>query len=125
MRGVSMEVSSYSRLRDQLTNLGREFHSWLTKPQYIAPFLQPGRLVRIKSGDQVRDNSETPSNIFNICCCIFDIHIFIHSFIHFVQIIPGYRSSSLLQGSMIVGVWLGRHCQHEETKTLWRDKSGG
>ena len=51
---VSMEdeVSSYSRLRDQLTNLGKEFHSWLTKPQYIAPFLQPGRLVRIKSGDQ-------------------------------------------------------------------------
>ena len=80
MRGVSMEVSSYSRLRDQLTNLGREFHSWLTKPQYIAPFLQPGRLVRIKSGDQVRDNSETPSNIFNICCCIF---LFIHSFILF------------------------------------------
>ena len=46
------EVSSYSRLRDQLTSLGKEFHSWLTKAQYIAPFLQPGRLVRIKSGDQ-------------------------------------------------------------------------
>jgi len=51
---VSMEdeVSSYSRLRDQLTGLGKEFHAWLTKAQYIAPFLQPGRLVRIKSGDQ-------------------------------------------------------------------------
>jgi len=46
------EVSSYSRLRDQLTSLGQEFHSWLTKAQYIVPFLQPGRLVRIKSGDQ-------------------------------------------------------------------------
>ena len=46
------EVSSYSRLRDQLTALGKEFHGWLTKPQYIVPFLQPGRLVRIKSGDQ-------------------------------------------------------------------------
>ena len=46
------EVSSYSRLRSQLTGLGKEFHAWLTKAQYIVPFLQPGRLVRIKSGDQ-------------------------------------------------------------------------
>jgi len=46
------EVSSYARLRDQLTSLGQEFHTWLTKPQYIVPFLQPGRLVRVKSGDQ-------------------------------------------------------------------------
>merc|ERR1711892_525351 len=46
------EVNSYARLRDQLTTLGQEFHTWLTKPQYIVPFLQPGRLVRVKSGDQ-------------------------------------------------------------------------
>jgi len=46
------EVSSYARLRDQLSTLGQEFHTWLTKPQYIVPFLQPGRLVRVKSGDQ-------------------------------------------------------------------------
>ena len=46
------EVGSYARLRDQLTSLGKEFHSWLTKPQYIIPFVQPGRLVKIKSGDQ-------------------------------------------------------------------------
>jgi len=46
------EVSSYARLRDQLSSLGQEFHTWLTKPQYIVPFLQPGRLVRVKSGDQ-------------------------------------------------------------------------
>merc|ERR1711892_724814 len=46
------EVNSYARLRDQLTTLGQEFHTWLTKPQYIVPFLQPGRLVRVNSGDQ-------------------------------------------------------------------------
>merc|ERR1719205_563311 len=28
------EVASYFRLRDQLTNLGTEFHSWLVRPQY-------------------------------------------------------------------------------------------
>merc|ERR1712059_111011 len=46
------EVTSYARLRDQLTSLGTEFHGWLTKPQYIVPFLQPGRLVRVKAGEQ-------------------------------------------------------------------------
>ena len=34
------EVTSYARLRDQLASLGTEFHSWLTKPQYVVPFLQ-------------------------------------------------------------------------------------
>ena len=46
------DVRGYSRLRDQLESLGGEFRSWLTRPQYILPFLQPGRLVRVKSGDQ-------------------------------------------------------------------------
>ena len=46
------EVASYYRLRDQLQNLGIEFHSWLVKPQYLVPFLQPGRLVSVKHGDK-------------------------------------------------------------------------
>ena len=46
------EVASYFRLRDQLTNLGTEFHSWLVRPQYLVPFLQPGRLVSVKHGDK-------------------------------------------------------------------------
>lgn len=46
------EVTSYARLRDQLTGLATEFHDWLTKPQYIVPFLQTGRLVRVKAGEQ-------------------------------------------------------------------------
>lgn len=46
------EVTSYARLRAQLATLGTEFHSWLTKPQYIVPFLQTGRLVRVKAGEQ-------------------------------------------------------------------------
>ena len=41
------EVASYSRLWDQLTGLGQQFHSFLTRPQYIVPFLQPGRLVKV------------------------------------------------------------------------------
>merc|ERR1719412_3461202 len=46
------ETRGYARLRDQLTGLSTEFHGWLVKPQYIVPFLQPGRLVRVRSGDQ-------------------------------------------------------------------------
>jgi hypothetical protein len=47
------EVESYSRLWDQLASLGQQFHSFLTRPQYIVPFLQPGRLVKVQnmSGD--------------------------------------------------------------------------
>ena len=33
-------MTSYARLRDQLTSLGQEFHQWLTKPQYVVPFMQ-------------------------------------------------------------------------------------
>ncbi len=42
------EVTSYYRLREQLTNLGKQFQSWLVRPQYLVPFLQPGRLVSVK-----------------------------------------------------------------------------
>ena len=47
------EVASYVRLRDQLTNLGGEFHKILTDPQYIVRFMNSGRLVKIKNQDQV------------------------------------------------------------------------
>merc|ERR1740128_1211055 len=46
------EVSSYSRLRDQLTKLGEEFHGFLTDPQYIVRFMNAGRLIKVKNQDQ-------------------------------------------------------------------------
>ena len=46
------EVSSYYRLREQLSDLSKQFHSYLVKPQYIIPFIQPGRLVSIKHGEK-------------------------------------------------------------------------
>ena len=42
------EVMSYFRLQQQLKNLQSEFEGWLVKPQYLVPFLQPGRLVHVK-----------------------------------------------------------------------------
>jgi ATP-dependent RNA helicase DOB1 len=51
------EVESYSRLWDQLASLSQQFHAFLTRPQYIVPFLQPGRLVKVpyRTGSSVAD----------------------------------------------------------------------
>lgn len=45
------EIGSYFAIRQQLDNLGDSFRKYLTKAQYLVPFLQPGRLVKIKTQD--------------------------------------------------------------------------
>jgi len=45
------QVGSYFKIRQQLNHLSKELLSFLQKPQYILPFLQPGRLVRVKNGE--------------------------------------------------------------------------
>lgn len=45
------QVASYYRIRQQLEELGKQFHTFLTKPEYIMPFLQPGRMVKVKNED--------------------------------------------------------------------------
>lgn len=42
------QVSSYFRIRQQLDNLGKELRSFVLKPVYLLPFLQPGRLVKVQ-----------------------------------------------------------------------------
>ncbi|XP_077296367.1 exosome RNA helicase Mtr4 [Arctopsyche grandis] len=42
-------VEAYHKIRQQLDTLGVQFRSFITMPQYLKPFLQPGRLVKIKS----------------------------------------------------------------------------
>ncbi|XP_060568728.1 exosome RNA helicase MTR4-like [Ruditapes philippinarum] len=44
------QVSSYYKLRQQLDHLSKELLTYIQKPQYILPFLQPGRLVHVKNG---------------------------------------------------------------------------
>ncbi|XP_078318641.1 exosome RNA helicase MTR4-like isoform X2 [Crassostrea virginica] len=44
-------VASYYKIRQQLDNLGKELLSFVQKPQYILPFLQPGRLVQVKNNN--------------------------------------------------------------------------
>ena len=41
------QVSTYYKIRQQLDNLGSDLLSYIQKPQYLLPFLQPGRLVKV------------------------------------------------------------------------------
>ena len=40
-------MASYYKIRQQLDNLSKELLSFIQKPQYLLPFLQPGRLVKV------------------------------------------------------------------------------
>lgn len=42
-------VASYHHIREQLEILDKQFRDWITKPDYLVPFLQPGRLVKVKN----------------------------------------------------------------------------
>ncbi|XP_076280120.1 exosome RNA helicase Mtr4 [Lasioglossum baleicum] len=49
------QISSYHDIREQLDRLTTEFRSYLTKPEYLLPFLQPGRLVKVKNENEMFD----------------------------------------------------------------------
>lgn len=42
-------VVTYYKIRQQLAKLGKEIEEYIHKPKYCLPFLQPGRLVKVKS----------------------------------------------------------------------------
>uniref|UniRef100_A0A0A1WP95 Superkiller viralicidic activity 2-like 2 n=1 Tax=Zeugodacus cucurbitae TaxID=28588 RepID=A0A0A1WP95_ZEUCU len=42
-------VASYHHIREQLDSYGKQFKRWITKPEYLVPFLQPGRLIKIQN----------------------------------------------------------------------------
>ena len=42
-------ISTYHDIREQLDRLGADFRTFLTKPEYLLPFLQPGRMIKIKN----------------------------------------------------------------------------
>lgn len=41
------QVASYYAIREQLDQLGKQFQTYITKPTYLVPFLQPGRLIKV------------------------------------------------------------------------------
>uniref|UniRef100_A0A665UKW3 Exosome RNA helicase MTR4 n=1 Tax=Echeneis naucrates TaxID=173247 RepID=A0A665UKW3_ECHNA len=44
-------VVTYFKIRQQLAKLGKEIQEFVHKPKYCLPFLQPGRLVKVKNED--------------------------------------------------------------------------
>ncbi|KAK5851505.1 hypothetical protein PBY51_023052 [Eleginops maclovinus] len=44
-------VVTYFKIRQQLAKLGKEIQEFTHKPKYCLPFLQPGRLVKVKNDD--------------------------------------------------------------------------
>ncbi|CAK1602267.1 unnamed protein product [Parnassius mnemosyne] len=42
-------IASYCSIRSQLDLLGAQFRAFITRPEYLKPFLQPGRLVKVKT----------------------------------------------------------------------------
>ncbi|KAM9329941.1 exosome RNA helicase MTR4 [Gastrophryne carolinensis] len=44
-------VVTYYKIRQQLAKLAKEIEEYIHKPKYCLPFLQPGRLVKVKSED--------------------------------------------------------------------------
>uniref|UniRef100_A0A1B6EZH0 Exosome RNA helicase MTR4 n=1 Tax=Cuerna arida TaxID=1464854 RepID=A0A1B6EZH0_9HEMI len=43
------EVVSYHHIRERLNDLSKQFQEYMTRPQFLIPFLQPGRLVKVKA----------------------------------------------------------------------------
>lgn len=41
------EIANYYNIRQELEALGKQFRSFITKPQFLIPFLQPGRLIKV------------------------------------------------------------------------------
>ncbi|KAI4461014.1 atp-dependent rna and dna helicase [Holotrichia oblita] len=48
-------ITVYYDIREELNTLGKEFRTYITKSEYLLPFLQPGRLVKIKNKDDEYD----------------------------------------------------------------------
>ncbi|XP_052739797.1 exosome RNA helicase MTR4 isoform X3 [Bicyclus anynana] len=42
-------IATYCNVRSELDLLGAQFRSFITRPEYLKPFLQPGRLVKVKT----------------------------------------------------------------------------
>ncbi|XP_049823785.1 exosome RNA helicase MTR4 isoform X2 [Aethina tumida] len=49
------EVKSYYEIRQELHKLGEVFRSYITKPEYLISFLQPGRMIKIKTNEAEYD----------------------------------------------------------------------
>uniref|UniRef100_A0A1B6MD42 Helicase ATP-binding domain-containing protein n=1 Tax=Graphocephala atropunctata TaxID=36148 RepID=A0A1B6MD42_9HEMI len=52
------EIASYHHIRERLNDLSKQFQEYLTRPQFLIPFLQPGRLVKVKAETEEAEEFE-------------------------------------------------------------------
>ncbi|KAG8195554.1 hypothetical protein JTE90_002180 [Oedothorax gibbosus] len=45
------EVDVYYKMKKQLATLGEEYRTYIVQPEYCVPFFQPGRMVKVKNGE--------------------------------------------------------------------------
>jgi ATP-dependent RNA helicase DOB1 len=80
-------IAEYYEIRKQLEELGKDFRAVITHPTYALPFLQPGRLVTVKHGDQDFDwgvvvnfsQRTAPKVSIGFCAMFFPDRIFCRS----------------------------------------------
>lgn len=100
-------VASYYHIREQLAELTKQFTSYLVKPQHLLPFLQAGRLVRVRDFDwgmivnfrRVGGDDRRSNPLKTL-----DVKIIIDVLVHQVGIeeaivgsLPSYRGSAMLR----------------------------
>lgn len=44
-----LEIAGYYRIKQEIKALAEEMQKIITKPIYLVPFLQPGRLIRVQT----------------------------------------------------------------------------
>ncbi|GIY46216.1 exosome RNA helicase MTR4 [Caerostris extrusa] len=45
------DLDTYYKIKNKLSALSEEYHAYIIQPEYCVPFFQPGRLVKVKNGD--------------------------------------------------------------------------
>jgi ATP-dependent RNA helicase DOB1 len=63
------QVASYHKIRQQLETLGKELLNFIRKPQYLLPFLQPGRLIKVIVYKRVHSSIAALYRSFRLLVC--------------------------------------------------------
>ncbi|XP_027881297.1 exosome RNA helicase MTR4 [Xiphophorus couchianus] len=78
-------VITYFKIRQQLAKLGKEIQEFIHKPKYCLPFLQPGRLVKVKNEDTdfgwgvvVNFSKKTNTKVYGAAEPLYVVEVLLH-----------------------------------------------
>uniref|UniRef100_A0A4W3K7U3 RNA helicase n=1 Tax=Callorhinchus milii TaxID=7868 RepID=A0A4W3K7U3_CALMI len=110
-------VVTYYKIRQQLAKLGKEIEEYVRKPKYCLPFLQPGRLVKVKNEDDdfgwgvVINFTKKPSSNTGDLDQIYVVEALLHCSKESLKLAASEAAKPTKQGEkgeMQVG-WIGIH----------------